>query len=263
MTTTAEGAEQKPYKIGWGQPPIEHQFQKGRSGNSRGRPRRSAKPPEPLRPLNEIVLAEAHRLVAVRDGEKIVQMPMIQATIRAMGLDAIKGGRLAKAGYLRVVQAAESEALNKQETSFEGMLDYKMRLTRLIEDAVRKGHPAPNPIPHPDDLIVNLNRGEIRIVGPRDEREKALWDDMQVRRHEALDEIAEYRKEMKGKPGPHAIAEAEIHLQQWYADRIQSLFPDEAMRRSPFFAVDDWPPTDEDGNIMLARYKPAKPAELS
>jgi hypothetical protein len=262
MTAAAGGAEQKSYEIGYGRPPTDHQFQKGKSGNSRGRPRRPAEPAQRNSSIQELILEEGYRPVAVREGGKSIEMSMVQAALRNMGATAMKGGRLARE-YVTLIQAAEKQTVQDKLTSFASMLDEKYRRAKMIEDAVRNGHDVPDLVPHPDDFIVDLNAGVVRIVGPRDERDKVSWDAMQAQRQEALEEIADYRKEMQGKPGPHVIAEGEIHIQTWRADRIQSLFPDQATRRSPSFALNAWPPIDEDGNILLPRYKPAKPAKLS
>ena len=34
----------------------------------------------------------------------------------------------------------------------------------------------PDPVPHPDDIIVNMSTGEVEIRGPMTEQEKIVWD---------------------------------------------------------------------------------------
>jgi hypothetical protein len=79
-------------------------FRKGQSGNPSGRPKRKA-----TERAKEIALQEAYRLVPVRDGDKIVKMPAIQAVHRSQIALAAKGNGPAQRAVLRVVQAIEKE----------------------------------------------------------------------------------------------------------------------------------------------------------
>jgi hypothetical protein len=68
----------REYQVGYGKPPAQTRFQKGRSGNPRGRPRRT----DPER-VKALVIEEAYRLVTVREGDTLTRMPAIQAVLRA------------------------------------------------------------------------------------------------------------------------------------------------------------------------------------
>ena len=76
---------------------------KGRSGNPCGRPKgrrtrcqkdRVSTSPQPA---NQMLLEEAYRTMTIREGEKIIELPVIKAVFRSMGVSAMKGNRLAQA----------------------------------------------------------------------------------------------------------------------------------------------------------------------
>ena len=47
----------------------------------------------------------------------------------------------------------------------------------------------PDPIPHPDDILLDFENDTVRIVGPLTKEEKAERDEMVVVREDLVDEI--------------------------------------------------------------------------
>ena len=68
--------DEKPYRVGYGQPPLETRFKPNQSGNPKGRPRR----PLSWRAVVEKVQEEK---VAIRDGDRILRMSNREAVARA------------------------------------------------------------------------------------------------------------------------------------------------------------------------------------
>jgi hypothetical protein len=92
------------YKIGYGKPPVDKRFRKGQSGNPGGRPRgmtagRAA----------ALTLKEAYRPVKVKEGDKVMNMPAIQAVLRSQLALAIKGNGPAQRWVLEVIRTIERE----------------------------------------------------------------------------------------------------------------------------------------------------------
>jgi hypothetical protein len=90
------------YKVGYGKPPVHTRFRKGESGNPGGRPRGTT-----VRRANDLALKEAYRSVTVREGDKVVRLPAIQAVMRSQVALAAKGNGPAQRALIEVVQAIE------------------------------------------------------------------------------------------------------------------------------------------------------------
>jgi Family of unknown function (DUF5681) len=145
------------YEVGYGKPPVHTRFRKGQSGNPSGRPKRTA-----TERAKDIALQEAYRLVPVRDGDKIVKMPAIQAVHRSQIALAAKGNGPAQRAVLRVVQAIEKEGHDLNMELLQAAIEYKAMANRDAERRRRLGITYVDPnAPHPDDLVISMHTGEV------------------------------------------------------------------------------------------------------
>jgi hypothetical protein len=90
--------------VGYGKPPARTRFRKGISGNPGGRPRG----PTAGR-ANTLALKEVYRPVTVREGDKTLTLPAIQAVLRSMVAVAAKGNGPVQRFLIEAVQAIEQE----------------------------------------------------------------------------------------------------------------------------------------------------------
>ncbi len=229
--------------VGYRQPPAQHQFRKGASGNPRGRPRKKAKPGKTASRasgLEDLIMQEAYRPIQIRENGKLEELPMIQAVLRSLGVAAVKGSHRAQLAVTGLVQAVEQRSLSERHAMMEAAIEYKKGWEEVFEACDRRGETRPNPIPHPDDILVDIRAGQVIFNGPMDDHHKAHWDKLAARRAESLLEIEACRQEIEEHPELREVYEIDIAHEQRLADMIGRLIPDEPTRRAPGFNIGEW-----------------------
>ena len=119
-------------------------------------------------PANQMLLEEAYRTVSIREGDKMIELPVIKAVFRALGVSAMKGNRLAQATMAELVRGIEEDDRKLRVEHFAEACAYKRDWEHAIEDARRRGLPEPTPLPHPDDVIIDPRRAEVQVLRPDD-----------------------------------------------------------------------------------------------
>lgn len=86
----------------------------------------------------------------------------------------------------------------------------------------------PDPVPHPDDIVIDMRSGGVRTEGPLDDREKRQWDERLARRAEAQAEVNafadRYRKARSKKW--KTMWRLEWHFEQRIFDIINDSLPE-------------------------------------
>jgi histone H3/H4 len=139
MTLRGKKAGTREYAVGYGKPPLHTRFRKGQSGNPGGRPRGMTGGK-----ATALALKEAYRLVTVREGDKVITLPAIQAILRSQIALAAKGNGPAQRAIIEAVQAIEREiaeqaaaATKHQESTTPAMSD--LEVARRIAFLLAKG----------------------------------------------------------------------------------------------------------------------------
>ena len=218
------------YEVGYGKPPEATRFKPGVSGNPKGRPKgtKNRRPALHEERLKDIILDEAYRTIRVRDGEKSVTVPVARAVVRSLAVNAAKGQHRAQQLFSQLLAATEMANKRLHDEWLDTAITYKVEWERELERRRAFGIIAPDPIPHPDDIEIDMRTGAVVIRGPMTKKEKAELDMWRARKTEYEAELAECRQELADNPEhpQRHLIEDEIAHAEKILQLIRRVIPD-------------------------------------
>ena len=186
------------YEVGYGKPPASTRFRPGQSGNPKGRPRgRKNKPPALSEErLQSIILDEAYRAIKVNDGDRQVSVPMAQAIVRSLAVTAAKGNTRAQKLFAELLLATETSRRRLHDAWLEAAIVYKTEWDKELERRVHRRIIAPDPLPHPDDVVIDYQTGAVNIRGPMSKEQLADLDTLLDRQQDFEAELLQLEQDI-------------------------------------------------------------------
>jgi len=201
--------DSKDYEVGYAKPPKASRFKSGQSGNPNGRPRgsRNKQPALNEERLKSIILDEAYRTITVNDGARPITVPMAQAVVRSLAVNAAKGNAKAQRLFTDLLTSTERENKHLHDEWLETAINYKVEWEGELRRREKAGTTGPDPLPHPDHIEIDMRTGQVKINGPMTREEKATWDMFKERKKQCDSDIAELEKLLEDQPEyPHRDA---------------------------------------------------------
>lgn len=165
----------RSYRIGRGQPPKEHRFQKGRSGNPNGRPRNTAASPlkssaEARRRLLEL----ARQPMLTKKGGKEVTTTLGEAADILFAQLGLKGSQRALLQVRR--ELAQAAAEEQQELSEQYQFWRQWKRDHVNAKLYCAANPDRKlPWPHPVDIRIDAISRRVKFLGALDADELPLY----------------------------------------------------------------------------------------
>ena len=204
------------YDVGYAKPPVETRFKQGTSGNPLGRPKgaKNKLPALHEERLKDIVLQEAYRTITVQDAGRSVTIPRAQAVIRAMAVNAAKGQHRAQRLFSELLAATEFSRKRLHDEYFETALTYKLEWDKELVRRRNAGvTDLPEPLPHPDQIVLDMREGTVRITGPMTGEEKALLDGWSARTSDVAEAVAELKINLQIETDPAERTDIQKHIE--------------------------------------------------
>ena len=244
MTDSDSPAEETPRR--YRNPPVEHRFRKGVSGNPRGRPRNTralvstkigGQPGIGFEDrIKSLAIEEAYRPITIREGDRVERVPVIQAILRKVAVAAANGNTRAQQNYLTLLIGAEADRRVATMEMLKTAVEYKEHWGQVLAERARSGASGPEPVPHPDDIIIDSKTGEIRFDGPVLEEQWMAQERLRAMGPELERMLKQVNEKLESDSN-----NSELRMQQrelakmvgWLRDDAQRRFMRDALRRTP------------------------------
>ncbi len=138
-------------------------------------------------------------------GDRLVEVPTIQAIIRSIALNAAKGNQRSQRVFADLVRGIERENKELHDELLKNAIKYKLDWEHELARREGSGETGPDWLPHPDHIIINPNTGDVEVRGPMTKKEKESWDQLRMLLQEVNNSIAELEEQAVKEPDDPSI----------------------------------------------------------
>ena len=132
-------------------------------------------------------------MVPINDAHGTTTIPIAQAVVRSLAVNAAKGSQRAQRLFTELLSTTEREDRREREAELGAALDYKIAWERELKRRRTLGIADPEPLPHPDHIEIDFQTGTVHIRGPATKQEKAAWARWDERRLLFEEEMSELK----------------------------------------------------------------------
>lgn len=187
-------------------------WQKGESGNSKGRPRKepSGASSPSSSAMTELLISEAEREVTLSEGGNAVTMTAGQAVLRATFVSAVKGNAHAQRTFLQMTTTAEMQAAKSRRDKYDNALLIQIHVESERKLWAMQGMAEADMPRHPSDIELNPQTLEVknfliytldaieareRLIALRDYSMEKFVETFDVAEEDGDDELLEHARE--------------------------------------------------------------------
>ena len=142
---------------------------------------------------------------------------MAQAVFRSLAVNAARGQLRAAQAFIAVLSGAERANKVWHDEYLEAAIAYKVQWESELERRRQSGETGPEPLPHPDDVVIDMRTGAVAFSGPMSKEDKAKRDRIAAPLLTGAGEIGSNM--VSGAIAPD-VARAVISLKQLQTDKL-------------------------------------------
>jgi hypothetical protein len=169
----------------------------------------------------------------VNEGKKRITMPMIEAMVRSLAINAVRGHLRSQQAFTKMLAETERTLALQKKQFLETMLSYKLNSEDELERRSQLGISGPAIIPHPDDIDIDMRTGDVKFTGPMSRKDKAEWDYFDNRVEEIDRNLERFNAQLEKIRSKklRALVEDQIADERAHRDMIVSRLGEPSKRR--------------------------------
>jgi hypothetical protein len=133
----------------------------------------------------------------------------------------------AQQNYLNLLIGAEADRRVANVEMLKTAVDYKEHWHHVLAERARKGTTGPEPVPHPDEVIIDYETGNIRIDGPVMEDQKQARDQLRAMWPKLERELMGINEQIESDPNNLSLRKRQKEL-----TKIVSFVRDDVQKRN-------------------------------